>query len=122
MAPLEPIDRNISPNGPTLAEIARTVAGNWDDGATTEEEVDEDGDLEGAIELPRRPVSLRNEHHIEDREVFDVTEVETLRVQRRAHRFYQTGTHAGSWGRINSWRQPFDFIGERGMREDLGRG
>ena len=54
--------------------------------------------------------------------MFDVTEVETLRVQRRAHRFYQTGTHAGSWSRINSWRQPFDFIGERGMREDLGRG
>ncbi len=122
MAPLQPIDRNISPDWPTLAEVARTVAGNWDDGATTEEEVDEDGDLEGAFELPGRPVSLRNEHHVEGREVFDVTEVETLRVQRRAHRFYQTGTHAGSWSRINSWRQPFDFIGKRGMREDFGRG
>lgn len=80
MAPLQPIDRNISPDWPTLAEVVRTVAGNWDDGATTEEEVDEDGDLEGAFELPGRPVSLRNEHHVEDREVFDVTEVETLRV------------------------------------------
>ena len=122
MAPLEPIDRNINPDWPTLAEVVRTVAGNWDDGATTEEEVDEDGDLEGAFELPGRPVSLRNEHLVEDREVFDDTEVETLRVQRRAHRFYQTGTHAGSWSRINSWRQPFDFIGKRGMREDFGRG
>ena len=53
--------------------------------------------------------------------VFDVTEVETLRVQRRGHRFTKQ-VHAGSWSRINSWRQPFDFIGERGMREDLGRG
>ena len=97
MAPLEPIDRNINPDWPTLTEVARTGAGNWDDGATTEEEVDEDGDLEGAFELPGRPVSLRNEHLVEDREVFDDTEVETLRVQRRAHRFYQTGTHAGSW-------------------------
>ena len=70
MAPVQPIDRNISPDWPTLAEVARTVAGNWDDGATTEEEVDEDGDLEGAFELPGRPVSLRNEHHVEDREVF----------------------------------------------------
>ena len=85
MAPLEPIDRNINPDWPTLTEVARTGAGNWDDGATTEEEVDEDGDLEGAFELPGRPVSLRNEHHVEDREVFDVTEVETLRVQRRVH-------------------------------------
>ena len=59
MAPLQPIDRNISPDWPTLAEVVRTVAGNWDDGATTEEEVDEDGDLEGAFELPGRPVSLR---------------------------------------------------------------
>ena len=41
MAPLQPIDRNISPDWPTLAEVVRTVAGNWDDGATTEEEVDE---------------------------------------------------------------------------------
>ena len=97
MAPLEPIDRNINPDWPTLTEVARTGAGNWDDGATTEEEVDEDGDLEGAFELPGRPVSLRNEHHVEDREVFDDTEVETLRVQRRAHRFYQTGTHAATW-------------------------
>ena len=42
MAPLQPIDRNISPDWPTLAEVARTVVGNWDDCATTEEEVDED--------------------------------------------------------------------------------
>jgi len=42
MAPLEPIDRNINPDWPTIAEVARTGAGNWDDGATTEEEVDED--------------------------------------------------------------------------------
>ena len=102
MAPLELIDHNISPNSPTLAEIARTVAGNWDDGATTEE-VDEDGDLEGAFELARLHVSLRNEHHVEDREVFDVTEAETLYVQRRAHRFDQTGMHAATWTRINSW-------------------
>ena len=87
MAPLQPIDRNISPDWPMLAEVARTVAGNWDVGAITEEEVDEDGDLEGAFELPERPASLRNEHHVEDREVFDVTEVETMHVQRRAHRF-----------------------------------
>ena len=73
MAPLEPIDRNINPDWPTLTEVARTGAGNWDDGATTEEEVDEDGDLEGAFELPGRPVSLRNEYHVADREVFDVT-------------------------------------------------
>ena len=97
MAPLEPIDRNINPDWPTLTEVARTGAGNWDDGATTEEEVDEDGDLKGAFELAVRPVSLRHEHHVEDREVFNVTEVETLRVQRRAHRFYQTGTHAATW-------------------------
>ena len=41
MAPLQPIDRTINPDWPTLAEVARTGAGNWDDGATTEEEVDE---------------------------------------------------------------------------------
>lgn len=38
------------------------------------------------------------------------------------HRFDQTGMHAATWTRIISWRQLFDFIGERGMREDVGRG
>ena len=93
MAPLQPIDRNISPDWPTLAEVVRTVAGNWDDGATTEEEAMK---MEIGRSVRTTDGLFRfNEHHVEDREVFDVMRW-NRRVQRRAHRFYQTGTHAGS--------------------------
>ena len=69
MAPYNRLIVTLARTGRRWQKSCARLPATGTNGATTEEEVDEDGDLEGAFELPGRPVSLRNEHHVEDESV-----------------------------------------------------